>query len=146
MRDGEFVLTESHAILRYLCEKFGVADHWYPKEMKKRAKMDQYLDWHHTYLRYGCAGLVFKTHFGPKFFKLQYSEEEVNQAHIAFKSAMTLINTWLSTQKYICGDQISIADLLACCEIWQLGFIQKSISEYPHVQTWFQNIKKVKGI
>ena len=30
-------LFESNAILRYLCEKFKVADHWYPKDPVKRA-------------------------------------------------------------------------------------------------------------
>lgn len=68
IKDGDFCMSESHAILRYLHSTWKCADHWYPSDFKKWAKVEQYLDWHHTYLRYGCAGLVFKTHFGPKFF------------------------------------------------------------------------------
>ena len=50
MQDGDFVLSGSHAIFRYLARKFKVADHWYPKDLKSRAKLEQYLDWHHTFL------------------------------------------------------------------------------------------------
>ena len=88
MKDNDFVLTESHAILRYLSQKFKVEDHWYPNDLKQRAKVDQYLDWHHTFLRYGCAGLVFKNHFGPKFFKIQFTDAEKNEALITFQKSM----------------------------------------------------------
>uniref|UniRef100_T1HYL8 GST N-terminal domain-containing protein n=1 Tax=Rhodnius prolixus TaxID=13249 RepID=T1HYL8_RHOPR len=39
--DNGFILRESVAILRYLCrEKKNVADHWYPNDSKKQAKVD----------------------------------------------------------------------------------------------------------
>ncbi len=38
---GEFKLFESHAILRYLATtRPGIADHWYPKDIVKRSKVD----------------------------------------------------------------------------------------------------------
>ncbi len=47
----KFNLSESHAILRYLHDRYGTADHWYPKDPIKRAKVNEYLDWHHSALR-----------------------------------------------------------------------------------------------
>ena len=41
----------SMAILKYLARKYHVADHWYPEDLKVRAKIDQYLDWQHTGVR-----------------------------------------------------------------------------------------------
>ena len=45
-QEGEkFVLTESHAILRYLATTQAcVKDHWYPEELRARARVDEYLD------------------------------------------------------------------------------------------------------
>lgn len=50
--DNGFGLGESHAICKYLIAAHsGVADHWYPADAQKRAKVDEYLDWHHTHTR-----------------------------------------------------------------------------------------------
>ena len=38
-------------ILKYLARKNKVADNWYPKDLKLEAKVNQYLDWHHTGIR-----------------------------------------------------------------------------------------------
>ena len=34
IQDGDFVLTESVAILRYLARERGVEDHWYPRDSR----------------------------------------------------------------------------------------------------------------
>lgn len=41
----------SVAILRYLCREFKVADHWYPKDSKAQARVDEYLAWQHLNAR-----------------------------------------------------------------------------------------------
>ena len=56
---------------------------------------------------------------------------------------MTLLNTVLSSQTYICGDKISIADISAACEIWQLGFIQKDFSKHIHISRWFKHMQTI---
>ena len=60
MVDGEFVLYESHAIMRYLSMTRKVEDHWYPSEPKARAEVDRYLDWHHGNLRQGITFWVHR--------------------------------------------------------------------------------------
>ena len=60
MVEGDFVLYESHAIMKYLCSTRKVDDHWYPKDLKKRAIVDRYLDWHHSNLRQGATFWVHR--------------------------------------------------------------------------------------
>lgn len=36
----------SIAIVKYLCMKYNLPDHWYPSEVRKRALVEQYLSWH----------------------------------------------------------------------------------------------------
>jgi len=31
--------------MRYLSRKHNVADHWYPKDMEKQARVDEYMAW-----------------------------------------------------------------------------------------------------
>ena len=67
LKEGEFTLSGSHAIMRFICDTREVADNWFPKDPKKRALVDEYLDWHHSNLRSGVTGQVFKIKFAPMF-------------------------------------------------------------------------------
>ena len=44
-------LSCSIAILKYLAEKFRTPDHWYPADLQKRARVNEYLAWQHTAIR-----------------------------------------------------------------------------------------------
>lgn len=50
----------SVAILKYLAEKNQVADHWYPKDLQKRAYVDRFMAWQHLNLRLFGA-MVFRS-------------------------------------------------------------------------------------
>ena len=65
--EGDFKLAEGHTILRYLHSSRKCPDHWYPKDAKKRALVDQYLDWHHTNLRAGSYQQFRKRFIFPIF-------------------------------------------------------------------------------
>jgi glutathione S-transferase len=44
--DGDFILTESSAIMKYLADKFDLAA--YPKDLQKRARVNEMMDWFNT--------------------------------------------------------------------------------------------------
>lgn len=48
-------ISFSVGILRYLCREKGVSDHWYPKDSKQQARVDEYLEWQHLNTRANCA-------------------------------------------------------------------------------------------
>ena len=49
----------SVAIMKYLVSKYNLPDHWYPSDIKQRAKIDEYLHWHGGNLRMGAAWYLF---------------------------------------------------------------------------------------
>lgn len=51
INDNGFKLIESIAILRYLARKYDVPDHWYPKDIEKQARVDEFLEWQHLFQR-----------------------------------------------------------------------------------------------
>lgn len=51
----EKIFLLSVAILRYLCREKNVPDHWYPKDSKQQAKVDEYLEWQHLDTRLNCS-------------------------------------------------------------------------------------------
>ena len=62
--------TCSAAIMTYLVDKYHLPDHWYPKDLQKRAKVDEYLHWHHNNLRKEAKLFYYKVsacnhHYSP---------------------------------------------------------------------------------
>lgn len=49
----------SIAILLYMCRKFKTPDHWYPSDLQKQAKVDEYLSWQHAAIRAPASKLFW---------------------------------------------------------------------------------------
>lgn len=119
--DNGFILRESVGILRYLCREKDVPDQWYPKESKAQAKMDEFIEWQHNGLRLPC-GYYFKLQWlEPRLTGKAPLESDIKR----FKGLMedsydNMENLWLNhNKKFIFGNHLTIADLLAVMELEQ---------------------------
>jgi len=122
MQDGEFVLTESIAIMRYLAREKEIADHWYPKESRAQAKIDEYLEWQHLNTRMMCASYFINRWLDPMIKQKAPNEKMVAKSLKEMEKCVGQIEgVWLKggEKRYIGGEQISVADILACCELEQ---------------------------
>jgi len=141
-KETGFVLSESHAIMSYLCNKFDWND-LYPSNHEQRAKVDSYLHLHHRNVREASIGLV-----APKVRKdLNFSEDflKISQANInkAFKA---LENGWLAQSRYLTGDQLTIADMSAYVEIGQLQSKFTNVYDFapfPNIRRWLEDMNQV---
>lgn len=136
--DGDFKLSESHAIMRYLCNSRNVSNNWYPKnDAKKRALIDRYLDWHHANTR-RCTDLITVIRAPKHSYVIQKGlKEEVEKKAIAYV-LKTIEGAFLKEQKYLCGDEMTLADLSAFCEVIQLQMINYDFSPYPALKKWIE--------
>jgi len=124
IKDGDFALTESVAILRYLANTRDIADHWYPKDCKSRARVDEYLEWQHQGIRLRCSWFHLEKFFIPMLKWNPPNEKKI--AHLKQnmeESLEQMQSIWLQDGKkdFIAGSSISIADILAACEMEQPG-------------------------
>ncbi|KAL5727510.1 glutathione transferase [Ranunculus cassubicifolius] len=148
--DGRFKLYESHAILSYLACAFpGVADHWYPSDVFKRAKIHSVLDWHHSNLRQGAAGYVLNSVLAPALGLPLNPTAAAAAEKVLISSLLKLETIWLQgNRKFLLGsNQPSIADISLVCEITQLELLdEKDITRLlgPHkkVLQWIEDTKK----
>ncbi|KAL8170648.1 hypothetical protein V2J09_022452 [Rumex salicifolius] len=146
---GDFKLNESHAILTYIASASpGVADHWYPADLQKRAKLHSLLDWHHTNLRRGAMGYLLHTVLAPIFNTPDnpIGSSECEKTLLASFSAMESV--WLQgNDKFLLGgNQPSIADLSLVSEIMQLQLLDEKeqarlLGPYKKVQKWIEDVK-----
>jgi len=149
MEDTEAGLSigESHAIIKYLAKKFKTQENWYPHvDLKRAAKIDEYLDLHHTVTR-KIANLIFFTLFAPALGVKDpnfSSERAKKDATFALK---IVENNYLSKSKYMIGDEISVADLSAYCEIEEyFMFLGQSSTPWPNVTRWMKLMGEIPQV
>jgi glutathione S-transferase len=146
LEDGDLRLTESSAILKYLAEKYELPS--YPKDLKKRAKVNEAMDWLNTqfYRDFGY-GLIY-----PQLFP--HHKRRSDEAHAgaiawgqegAKKWLQILNDYWIGPKsQYLCGDELTIADYFGAGLVSIGELIGVDYSAYPNVQRWLGNMKKLK--
>lgn len=147
LEDGDFRLTESSAILKYLAEKSGSAA--YPKDLRERARVNEMMDWINTQIgRDFVYGFVYPqmlpTHRRPS--------DELQRGTLAWAKARA--QRWLTVldrdligpkNKYLCGDRITLADYFGASFVALGEFLRCNYAEYPNIKRWLGNMKALKS-
>jgi len=147
LEDGDFRLTESSAILKYLAGRFEQPH--YPRDLKQRAKVDEMMDWFNTQFyrdfAYGVAyPQIFGTHKRPT--------DEIQKGTIAWGQERAtdwfqiLDKHWIGPDRqYLLGDEITIADYFGGCLATIGEVIRCDFERYPNVNRWIGNLKRLKS-
>jgi glutathione S-transferase len=147
LEDGDFRLTESSAILKYLADKFDLPE--YPKDLRERARVNEMMDWFNTnFYRDWGYGLIY-----PQLFPHhRRPSDEVQAGTIAWakpacaKWLQILNDHWLGPDRpYLCGDRITIADYFGAGLVTLGEIIRCDFSKYPNVERWLGNMKRLKS-
>lgn len=141
IKDDDFGLGESHAILAYLCDKNGWED-YYPKDLKARALVDQYLHWHHSNTRHSTSQVLIPF-LGLVGGNPSASDKEMVKKHKqTIQSFVEGIDSFLKKPFIAETDTPTIADLSAYCEIDQICDMGVfDFSKYPKVAAWIEKMK-----
>jgi glutathione S-transferase len=144
LEDGDFRLTESSAILKYLATTFELPS--YPRDLRRRARVDEAMDWFNTqfYRDYGY-GLAYPQMYPHH----KRPTDEIHDGTIAWGLKLSqewfgiLDKHWLGDKQYLCNDEISIADYFGSCLVTLGEVIRCDFTKYPNVNRWIGNMKKL---
>ena len=146
LEDGDLRLTEGSAILKYLADKQGLPS--YPKDLKKRAKVNEMMDWLNTQL---YRSLGYNLIYPQLFPHHKRRSDEAHAGTIAWgqeelKRWLPVLNDhWIGPKNaYLCGDEITIADYFGASVVSIGELVGIDFAEYPNIQRWLGNVKKLK--
>ena len=147
LEDGDFRLTESSAILKYLAEKSDSPA--YPRDLKARARINERMDWINTQLNRDLAyGLVYPQAFPHH----KRPSDEAQRATLAWAKERAVI--WLKVLNdsiigpkngYLCGDKITLADYYGAPFAALTRVIGSDLAAYPNIRRWLGNMKNLKS-
>jgi len=133
-------IFESGAMLVYLAEKFGA---FLPTEPSARAECLSWLFWQMGSAPYIGGGFGHFYAYAPE--KLEYP---INRYAMEVKRLLDVLNRHLSTHRYLCGDEYTIADMANYA--WYGALVAHNIYEaaefldvasYTHVLRWVKEIE-----
>jgi glutathione S-transferase len=144
--DDGVVLWESHAILIYLCEKYEWTDLW-PSELERRAKVNQYLHFHHRNTREVVVqwsraiwpALLGVTDPDESWFKRNTFPGLQNNGEIV-ENTLQIVDGMLGSTDFIAGSTVSLADISAYEELGQNQAKYANCFDYelhPNIRRWF---------
>ena len=147
LEDGDFRLTESAAIIRYLADKVGSPA--YPKDLKERARVNEMMDWLNSnmYKDFGY-GVVYPQAFPHH----KRPTDEVQAGTLDWGKQKTqrwleILDTKLIGPKkaFLCGDKITLADYVGAEMIAMGKLVGCNYAAYPNVERWLGNMRALKS-
>jgi glutathione S-transferase len=143
LQDGDFRLTESSAILKYLADKHDLPE--YPKDLRARAKVNELMDWVNTNLNRDWAYNFVYPQIFPHH---RRRSDEAHAGTIAWGKERSLF--WLQVLDghwlghggpYLGGERITIADYYGICFVTIGEVIGCDFSRWPNISRWVASMK-----
>lgn len=138
IEDGDFVLWESNAIVRYLARTYG-AGTLYPADPRTLADADRWLDWQSTTLTPAM---------GDAFMQLVRTPvEQRNMSAVAAslrktEGPMAILDAHLAGREFVTGERLTMADIpLACAAHRWLGLPVDDKVPRPRVSAWLERLR-----
>lgn len=143
LKDGDFRLTESAAILKYLAEKTG--SRAYPTDLRQRARVNEWMDWFNTgYYRDVGYGLVYAQTLPHCI----YADAQVQNATLArarewSRQRLDVLDKHLigNNRPYLCGSDITLADYLGVCFLTIGEVVHLKYDAWPNITRWIAAMK-----
>jgi len=132
---------ESGAIVEYLLEKYGQGRLAPTPGTPERAL---YLQWFH----YGEASLathvsnIVRQRFGAPAVK---SADVLEDARVRFVEAATVVDDALSDRPYICGDELSAADIMVSYGLVMSRITRELPAELGNIAAYLERLKQRPG-
>jgi glutathione S-transferase len=145
LEDGDFRLTESSAILKYLAEKIGSPQ--YPRDLRERARVNERMDWVNTQL---SRDLVYGVVYPQILPNHRRRSDEAQDATLQWGAERA--RDWLgildahilgANNAYLCGDAITIADYFGASFVALAELTGSDFSAYPNVRRWLGRMKSL---
>ena len=136
IEDGNLVVWESHAIIRYLCTRHASGTLW-AEEPAERSLADRWMDWTATSLNAAI---------GPAFHGLVRTAPEnrdmsaIEAAIALTEKRMHLLDNHLAQNHHLAGDSFTMAEIALGPFIHRWLNMPVERQDHAHVQRWYESI------
>jgi glutathione S-transferase len=137
LEDGDLVLWESNAIVRYLAAAYSMGN-LCPEGLAHRARADRWMDW---------ATSTLVTPFTPVFWGMvRTAHDKRDHAAIARGIAqcaevLRVPDQTLGEQAYLSGEQLGMGDIPLGCFMYAWFEMPIERPDLPNLQRWYESLR-----
>ena len=135
--EGDFVLWESNAVIRYLCAANAPGHAMWPDDLQARASIDRWMDWQQTTLnRPQSAVFQGLVRTAPE----RRDETAIVAAVAEAGRCWTLLDGILSKVDYVAGPVLTLADIALGVHVHRWFSFDLARPPQPHLRGWYERL------
>jgi glutathione S-transferase len=138
LKDGDTVVWESDAIVRYLCAAYGAGTLW-PEDPAERAYADQWMTWATTEMMPDWIALFWRLVRTPPE---RRNEKAIARHHAACVRNFAFLDRHLEGRRFIAGDALTMADMPFGMMMYRWYTMDIERPATPHVDAWYDRLRE----
>ncbi|MEP3330572.1 glutathione S-transferase family protein [Sedimentitalea sp.] len=142
LRDGDLVIWESCAILRYLAAKYGDGGAFWPADPTARAPIDMWAEWGKNELSQSFTVPIFWPRVRTAATKRD--EAALTAAIARFNALLTRLAPQLGGKRYVCGEALSAADITIGHLLYRWFTIDVARDPNPNVEAYYDRLTQLE--
>ena len=140
--DGDFVLTESRAIMQYLASKKPEAG-LVPRDEAARADVTRWQFWDAAHFSPQLGTITFEKIVKPRIGMGEPDTRRIDEALANFRRFAAVLNKRLDGRAYVVGTSLTVADLTLASSLMYEKQVDLPLSEFPSVAAWLSRITEL---
>ena len=137
LKDGDLVIWESAAILRYLLSSYADGGLW-PADPKARAQVDMWAEWGKNELCNAFTVPIFWSRVRTS--AAVRDEAALAQAVARFNGYMARLDRQLIGKTHVCGDDFTAADIVIGHLLYRWFTIDVARDAHPQVEAYYARL------
>ena len=140
LTDGDFVLTESNAIMMYLADK-QPGNTLYPAEAKARADVHRWLFWQASHWGPAIAALNFENFLKKMFDGGDPDPAQIKRNEDFLRQFGAVLDGHLAEREWVSGGGVTIADLALAAPLMYIQASKLPLDSFANVMKWLGRVQ-----
>lgn len=136
--DGGTIVWESHAIVRYLAQRYG-AGSLAPEDIGLCSQSDMWTDWTLADLQPAFMGVFWNFYRTPE---AQRNWPMIRQGIARSTILFRLLDKQLEERNFIAGDTLTFGDIPTGAQLFRYFTLQIDRPSLPHVEAWYARLQE----
>ncbi|MDA3889779.1 MAG: glutathione S-transferase family protein [Allgaiera sp.] len=139
LRDGDLVMFESCAILRYLAARYGDGGALWPADPVARARVDMWAEWGKTSFGTTFTGPIFWSRVRTP--AKDRDEAALTRAVAAFEAKLDILEGQIGQGAFVCGEDFTLADIVIGHVLFRWFDIDVPRRPRPGIEGYYVRLK-----